>query len=214
MRRYDAGYASAWKRIEGGEIEDPVIFKSVGRDRRPPPLSFFQGGVNGTIFSDAAIHDFDLARWMMCDEIVEVHAFAGILACPELAQFHTVDAALVNLRLSWGRLGNIEAYRKSAYGYDIHTEILGTRGALQVGYLQQTPALFLTDTGVRHDVVDHWLVRFADAYPDELRDFVRAILSALPTRVTGEDGRRALAVAVAAEESYRDRHPVSIEHTM
>jgi inositol 2-dehydrogenase len=213
MRRYDAGYADARKRIEGGEIGDPVIFKSVGRDRQPPPLSFFRGGVNGTIFSDAAIHDFDLARWMMSDEIVGVHAFAGILACPELAQFHDVDAALVNLRLARGGLGNIEAYRKSGYGYDIRTEILGTKGALQVGYLHQTPALLLTETGVRHDVVDHWLVRFADAYLDELRDFVRAILADRPTRITGGDGRRALAVAVAAEQSYRDGRPVSIEPT-
>lgn len=214
MRRYDAGYANAKQRIEAGEIGDPVIFKSVGRDRQPPPLSFFEGGVNGTIFSDAAIHDFDLARWMLSDEIVEVHTFAGILACPELAQFHDVDAALVNLRLARGGIGNIEAYRKSGYGYDIRTEILGTKGALQIGYLPQTPTLVLTSAGIMHDVVDHWLVRFADAYLDELGDFVRTILAGRPTRVTGEDGRRALAVAVAAEESYREGRSVPIEPKM
>jgi scyllo-inositol 2-dehydrogenase (NAD+) len=210
MRRFDPGYAAAKQRIEAGEIGDPVIFKSVGRDRQPPPLSFFRGGVNGTIFSDAAIHDFDLARWMMNDEVAAVQAFAGVLACPELAQFDDVDAALVNLRFARGGIGNIEAFRKSSYGYDIRTEILGTKGALHVGYLHQTPLQVLTEVSMAHDVVDHWLVRFADAYLNELRDFVRSILAGTPVRVSGEDGRRALAVAVAAEQSFREVRPVTV----
>ncbi len=210
MRRYDPAYANAKKRIEADEIGEPIIFKSVGRDRELPPLSFFQGGVNGTIFSDAAIHDFDLARWLMSDEVAEVHAFAGVLACPELAQFDDIDATLVNLRFARGGIGNVEAFRKSNYGYDIRTEILGTKGALQVGYLQQTAQLVLTGTGVTYDVVDHWLARFADAYLNELRDFVQTILAGGSTRVTGQDGRRALEVALAADRSYRECHPVAL----
>ncbi len=211
MRRYDPGYAAAFRRIEAGEIGEPVIFKSVGRDRQPPPVSFFEGGVNGTLFSDAAIHDFDLARWMMSDEVGAVHAYAGVLACPELARFDDVDAALVNLRFARGGIGNIETFRKSSYGYDIRTEILGTRGAVQVGYLQQTPFQVLTSTGIAHDVVEHWLVRFADAYLAELRDFVRSIRSDAPVRVNGKDGRQALAVALAAEQSYRQAGPVALD---
>ncbi len=210
MRRYDPGYAAAQQRIQAGEIGDPVIFKSVGRDRQPPPVSFFEGGVNGTLFSDAAIHDFDLARWMMNDEVASVHAYAGVLACPELAGFDDVDAALVNLRFARGGIGNIEAFRKSNYGYDIRTEILGTQGAVQVGHLHHTPFQILTQTGITHDVVDHWLVRFAHAYLAEVRDFVRSVLAGARVRVTGEDGRRALAAALAAEQSYRQALPVAV----
>jgi len=210
MRRYDPAYANAKKRIEEGEIGDPIMFKSLGRDRQPPPPSFFQGGVNGTLFSDAAIHDFDLGRWLMNDEVAEVHVFAGLLACPELAQFGDIDACLVNLRFARGGIGNVEAFRKANYGYDIRTEIVGTKGTLQVGYLRQTAQDVLTARGVSYDVVDHWLVRFADAYRDELTDFVETILDGGSTRVTGEDGRRALAVALAAERSYRESRPVAL----
>lgn len=208
MRRFDPAYASAKQRINEGEIGVPVIFKSVGRDKQLPPPSFL--AVNGTIFSDAAIHDFDLARWMMNDEILEVHAFAGILACPEMALYNDVDATTVNLRFGRGGIGNVEAFRKSTYGYDIRTEILGTKGALQVGYLQQTPMLFLSEAGITHDVADHWLLRFADAYRRELHEFVRCVLEDRPAGPGGEDGRKALAVALAAERSYRQGQAISV----
>jgi scyllo-inositol 2-dehydrogenase (NAD+) len=210
MRRFDPAYASAKQRVDAGDIGDPVIFKSVGRDKQLPPPRFLEGGVNGTLFSDAAIHDFDLGRWMMNDEIVDVHAFAGILACPEMALYNDVDATMVNLRFGRGGIGNVEAFRKSSYGYDIRTEILGTKGALQVGYLHQTPVLFLSEAGITHDVVDHWLVRFADAYRNELDEFVGCILKDRPIRATGGDGRKALAVAIAAERSYHQGQVISI----
>lgn len=211
MRRYDPAYARAKKRIEAGEIGDPVIFKSLGRDRQPPPLSFFKSGINGTLFADSAIHDFDLARWLMRDEVAEVHAFAGTAACPELAQLGDIDSCLVNLRFARGGIGNVEAFRQSRYGYDIRTEILGTKGTLQVGYLRQTAELVLTGSGASYDVVDHWLVRFAEAYLNELREFVHAVLAGDPVKVTGEDGRRALQVALAAELSYREKRSIGLD---
>jgi scyllo-inositol 2-dehydrogenase (NAD+) len=210
MRRFDPAYVDAKKRIDAGEIGEPIMFKSLGRDRQPPPDTFYEGGINGTLFSDSAIHDFDLARWMMGDEIAEVHTYAGLLASPELARFREIDACLVNLRFVRGGIGNVEAFRKSNYGYDIRTEVTGTNGTIQIGYLKQTANLTLTGSGPSYDVVDHWLVRFADAYLLELRDFVRRILAGSSAGVTGEDGKRALMTALAAEQSHRESRPVAI----
>jgi scyllo-inositol 2-dehydrogenase (NAD+) len=210
MRRFDPAYANAKRRIDSGEIGDPIMFKSLGRDRQPPPDSFYEGGINGTLFSDSAIHDFDLARWMMNDEVAEVHTYAGLLASPELARFSEIDVCLVNLRFARGGIGNVEAFRKSNYGYDIRTEITGTKGTIQIGYLNQTANLTLTAEGPSYDVVDHWLIRFADAYLLELRDFVRKALAGSTATVTGEDGKRALMTALAAERSYRESRLVAI----
>jgi predicted dehydrogenase len=207
MRRYDPGYAEAYKRIEGGEVGTPIIFRSIGRDRQPPPLSFYQSG-SGTLFLDSSIHEFDLARWLMNDEVAEVHAFGGTLACPELVQFGELDAGLVNLRFCRGALGNVESFRQSRYGYDIYTEVVGSKGTLRIGYLRQTAITILSGSGVVHDVVDQFLVRFKEAYLNELRDFVGAVRTNSPPRVTGEDARRALAVALAAEKSCRHSCPV------
>jgi len=207
MRRYDPAYAEARKRIEAGEIGTPIIFRSIGRDREPPPLSFYKSG-SGTLFLDSSIHEFDLARWLMKDEVAEVHAFGGTLACPELAQFGELDAGIVNLRFSRGAIGNVESFRQSRYGYDIYTEVVGADATLRIGYLRQTALTVLTGDGVSHDVVSQFLVRFAEAYLNELRDFVRAVRASSPPSVTGQDARRALAIALAAEKSCRDSRSV------
>jgi inositol 2-dehydrogenase len=207
MRRYDPGYREAYQRIAAGEIGTPIIFRSIGRDREPPPLSFYQSG-SGTLFLDSSIHEFDLARWLMNDEVAEVHAFGGALACPELLELGELDAGVVNLRFSRGAIGNVESFRQSRYGYDIYTEVVGSKATLRIGYLRQTALTTLSGVGVVHDVVDHFLVRFRDAYLNELRDFVQAVRTNSPPGVTGEEGRRALAVALAAEKSYRDARPV------
>ena len=209
MRRYDPAYSEAHRRIKAGEIGTPIIFRSIGRDREPPPLSFYQSG-SGTLFLDSSIHEFDLARWLMNDEVAEVHAFGGTLACPELAQLGELDAGVVNLRFSQGAIGNVESFRQSRYGYDIYTEVVGSKATVRIGYLRQTALMVLSCEGVGHDVVDHFLVRFAEAYVNELRDFVRTVLSASPPHVTGEDARRALAIALAAEKSCHDSHPVLV----
>ena len=44
MRHYDPAHVAASKRIEAGEIGEPVIFKSLGRDKDMPPLRAYQAG--------------------------------------------------------------------------------------------------------------------------------------------------------------------------
>jgi predicted dehydrogenase len=202
MRRYDPAYAAAMKRIEAGEIGVPVIFKSIGRDKDGPPLTAYQPNINGMLFYTNSIHDFDLARWLMQDEVAEVHAYTTVAIRPEVAQFGDVVASVVNLRFNRGAIGNIESYAQAAYGYDVRTEIVGSKGSIQVGSFHKTPATFLTANGSSQIIADHFLSIFADAYLAEIREFVDCMLSDRAPRVSGEDGIKALAIAVAAENSH------------
>jgi inositol 2-dehydrogenase len=199
MRRYDPAYAAAMKRIEAGEIGTPLIFKSVGRDKDQPPVAAYQSGVNGMILYNNTIHDFDLARWMMRDEVGEVHSYTTVAIRPEVAQYGDVVASSVNLQFRNGGIGNIESYVQAVYAYDVRTEVLGSKGAVFVGSLHQTPAVFLSTNGSTQMLADHFLTRFADAYLAELQDFVQVLLQDKPVRVTGEDGLKALAIAVAVK---------------
>ncbi len=202
MRRYDPAYSAAMKRIEAGEIGVPVIFKSLGRDKEGPPLSYYHSQMNGMLFYTNSIHDFDLARWMVQDEVTDVHAFTTSAIRPEVTQFGDVVASLVNLKFSKGAIGNIESHAQVLYGYDVRTEIVGSKGSIQVGSLHRTPATFLTTNGSVSPIADYFLSTFADAYLAEVRDFVDRVLNGRPPSVTGEDGLKALAIAAAAEESH------------
>jgi predicted dehydrogenase len=202
MRRYDPAYAAAMKRIEAGEIGVPVIFKSIGRDKDGPPLAAYTPNINGMLFYTNSIHDFDLARWLMQDEVTEVHAYTTVAIRPEVAQFGDVVASVVNLKFDQGAIGNIESHAQAAYGYDVRTEIVGSKGSILVGSFHKTPATFLTANGSSGLIADHFLSVFADAYLAEIRDFVDCMLTDRPPRVSGEDGIKALAIAVAAENSH------------
>jgi predicted dehydrogenase len=210
MRRYDPAYAAAKQRIETGEIGTPVIFKSVGRDRDQPPLAAYESGVNGMIFYTNTIHDFDLARWLMQDEVTQVHAYTTSVIRPEVARYGDVVASVVNLQYHRGAIGNIESYAQAVYGYDVRTEIVGSKGSILVGSLDRMPAVFLTSRGGEQMLADHFLSRFADAYLSEMKDFVHNILNDNAPRISGDDGLKALAIAVAAENSHQESRPVTI----
>jgi predicted dehydrogenase len=210
MRRYDPAYSAAMKRIEAGEIGVPVVFKSIGRDKDGPPLAAYQSNINGMLFYTNTIHDFDLARWLMQDEVSEVHAYTTVAIRPEVAKFRDVVASVVNLKFDKGAIGNIESYAQAVYGYDVRTEIIGSKGSIQVGTMHRTPATFLTVNGSTQALADHFLTTFADAYLAEIRDFVDTMLNDREPRVSGDDGLKALAIAVAAENSHLRAKPVKV----
>src|SRR5574340_738101 len=98
------------------------------------------------------------------------------LAAPgEVARWGDVVASVVNLRYAGGAIGNVESYAQAVYGYDVRTEIVGSKGSIFVGSLEQTPAVVLTSAGGMRQLADHFLARFADAYVAEVRDFVHNI---------------------------------------
>jgi predicted dehydrogenase len=210
MRRYDSGYLAARKRVEAGEIGEPVIFKSLGRDRDAPPIASYQAKLNGMLLYNNTIHDFDLARWLMGDEISEVQAYTTVAIRPEVAQYGDIVASVVNLKYQRGAIGNIESFVQALYGYDIRTEIVGSKGSILVGTLQQTPLTFLAKEGGNHLLADHFLTRFEAAYVAELKDFVYNIAHDRPLQVLGEDGLRALEIAVAAETSHLQSKPCAV----
>jgi scyllo-inositol 2-dehydrogenase (NAD+) len=210
MRHYDPAYAAAMKRIEAGEIGEPVLFKSIGRDQNAPPLAAYQSHLNGMLFYNSTIHDFDLARWLMGDEVSEVQAFTTCAIRPEVAQCGDIVAGVVNLKYRRGAIGNIESYVQCVYGYDIRTEIVGSKGSILVGSLQQNSATVLSSIGGIQTLENHFLTRFADAYLAEVRDFVDNMKNDKAPRVTGEDGLRALEIAVAAENSHLQSKPCKV----
>ena len=210
MRRFDNGYAAARRSIESGSIGAPIVFKSSSRDPYRPSLEYLDPNNSGGLFTDCGIHDIDLARWLM-GEIASVYSIGGVLAYPEMNEIGDVDNAIVTLRFAGGQVGAIDLSRSGVYGYDIRTEILGTKGTLKIGYLRETPLMILTKDGVTHDTVPYFMERFGQAYVTQLQDFVDNVRNDKPAPITCEDGIAALRVTLAATRSLKENKPVDVE---
>jgi scyllo-inositol 2-dehydrogenase (NAD+) len=211
MRRYDRAYAEAKRRIDAGEIGDPVLIKATHRNAtlspslRPTDAASIAAGPVGA-FIDSAIHDYDNARWLLGDEVVEVQAYMASVTEPSRED----DLAISTLRFARGGLGDVEVYSTCGYGYDVRTEIAGTTGTIFIGGLRAADCTVATADGVTYAATGHWLTRFAEAYLTELDDWVARTLDGEPPTVTGADGRAALEVAVAASRSAREGGPVRL----
>jgi scyllo-inositol 2-dehydrogenase (NAD+) len=209
MRRFDAGYAGAKRKIEEGVIGKPIMMKSSSRDPFRPSLDYLDPKSSGGLFTDCGIHDIDLARWFM-GEVSSVYSIGGNLAYPEMDEIGDVDNAIMTLQFQDGGLGVIDLSRSGVYGYDIRTEILGTQGTLQIGYLRETPLLVLKKNEISHDTVPYFMQRFGQAYRTQLQHFIDRLRGGQPPTITCDDGLAALRVSLAATQSYKEKRAVDV----
>jgi inositol 2-dehydrogenase len=210
MRRFDAGYQKAKSLINGGLIGSPVIFKSLSRDPFCPRPEYAHPAQSGGLIFDMAIHDFDLARWLIGSEVERVTAEGALLVCKDLEAVGDIDNALINLRFMSGALGNVEVSRNAFYGYDIRTEVLGSEGAVMIGVNQHTPVVLFTRAGAQHDVTPYLMERFGDAYSAQLQHFVDCLNSGHSPSVGAADALAACEIGVAATRAYKSGRPVTL----
>ena len=200
MRRFDKAYAAAKKKIDEGVIGTPVIFKSSSKDQLPPPIDYLRPANSGGLFIDMGIHDFDLARWYMGD-VKSAFSVGNAIAFPEIAKVGDAENALTSLTFSSGAIGMISLSRIGIYGYAIHTEIVGTKGTLQIGYDRETAILVMTKDTIAHDTVPGFYERFEQAYLTQLNDFVGNLRDGKPAPIVCDDGIAAQRIALAATRS-------------
>ncbi|USK29529.1 Gfo/Idh/MocA family oxidoreductase [Bacillus sp. CMF21] len=201
MRRFDPAYDAAKKRIDAGDIGDPIYFRGISRDPHAPHEAFIKH--SGGMFVDVSIHDYDIARYLMKSEVTSVSAHGLVLKYPFLEKYGDVDQSLTYIDFASGAAGDAEASRNAYYGYDIRAEIMGTEGSIFIGNLREHNIQILTKAGNTHDILPDFPSRFTDAYNLELSDFFRVVAENGTPRVTVDDGVKALEIALAARESYQ-----------
>jgi myo-inositol 2-dehydrogenase/D-chiro-inositol 1-dehydrogenase/scyllo-inositol 2-dehydrogenase (NAD+) len=212
MRRFDAGFREAKRLIDEGEIGDVILVRSVGRGPGLPGEWYLSFERSNGLLAEVNSHDFDTVRWLGRGELSRVYAEAGAFARPDLSEKHPgfFDSAVVNIRLENGVMGVIEGTCPDNYGYDARAEILGTRGVLFVGQIEEGSAAVCRKDGCTRPVIPSWQRRFRQAYVDEMTHFVECIVSGAEPVVTGLDGRKALEGVLAANRSLAEGVPVTL----
>ena len=208
MRRFDPGYARAKALIDAGDLGRIEQFRALSRDTYPPPLEFLLTA--GGSFLDMAIHDLDLARFLV-GEVEEVHAWASVLFDERFAKANDWDTAVIMLKFHNGALGVVETARHSAWGYDIRTEVAGATAKVVIDAPRKTPATVSRNFRSEDDLVENFPDRFGDAYRLELEAFF-ADLAAGRTPAPGpDDAMETLRLAVACTRSWREGRPIRLD---
>ena len=209
-RRFDANFARVRRAIADGEIGTPHLLHIVSRDPAPPPLSYVK--VSGGMFLDMTIHDFDMARFLIGDEVEEIYTAAGVRVDPEIGKAGDVDTAVITMRFRNGVIGTIDNCRRAVYGYDQRVEVLGSDGSIATANCYPNEAIVSTAKSVRRDLpLNFFMERYAESFATELRAFIEAVVEGKETAVTGIDGRVPVVMALAARKSYDERRPVRLE---
>jgi myo-inositol 2-dehydrogenase / D-chiro-inositol 1-dehydrogenase len=209
-RRFDPSAQELKRQILAGKIGDVRQVIITSRDPAPPTSAYIK--TSGGVFRDMAIHDFDMARFFLDEEPVEVMAVASALTEPYVKELGDHDTMMILMKTASGKQCHINCYRKAVYGYDQRFEILGSDGMLQNANLRPTTVRRYTahETEVQDPILNFFLERYVDAYRVELDLFAEAVQKGTPMPVTVRDGCKALRLADAAVESVASGRVVKV----
>jgi myo-inositol 2-dehydrogenase/D-chiro-inositol 1-dehydrogenase len=209
QRRFDPTFSAVKARIDAGEIGEPEMLIVTSRDPGAPAVSYVKA--SGGIFKDMLIHDLDIFRWILDDDAQTLHATGSCLIDPAIAEAGDIDCTAVTIRTRRGRLCQINTSRRAAYGYDQRFEVLGSEGMLQAGNIRPTQVTAYSAKAVSTDVPEpFFLERYRAAYAAEMAHFFEVLTKGGTVRTSVDDGVKALELAEAATQSWRENQIISM----
>ena len=208
-RRFDPNFAELRSRILEGEVGNLETVHIISHDPSPPPLAYVRN--SGGLFKDMTIHDFDMARWLLGEDIESVFASASVLVDPAIGEAGDFDTAKVLLRTFGGRICLISNSRRSGYGYDQRIEVFGAKGLIRADNRTESTLQRWTERGASAAPFENFFIdRYAQAYVNEMDHFADIIEGKSLPLANQNDGVGALVLAEAAEQSARSGMPVSL----
>jgi myo-inositol 2-dehydrogenase/D-chiro-inositol 1-dehydrogenase len=213
VRRFDASYQDAQKKIAAGAIGRPFLVRSQTTDKHDPSGFFVRfAPKSGGIFIDMSVHDVDCVRWLLGSPkptrvfsvgAIEVHE--GLAACGD------VDNGLAVVEFEGGAMATIYASRTMAHGHESATEVVGTKGRLVIGRDGLLNRVEVADEhGIRVETTPTFWERFEDAFLRETIHFVDCVRHDRPPGLTLHDATEATRIAIAMRTSLVERRAVDL----
>lgn len=208
-RRFDPHFVALKTAIDQGRIGTVEQVTITSRDPGLPPAAYIK--VSGGIFRDMTIHDFDMARHLLGEDVVSVYATAAALADPSVRDLGDYDTATVVLTTASGRQATIINSRRASYGYDQRIEVHGSRGMVSAENQRAADIEIATADGfLKPPLLDFFMTRYTAAYEAELTAFLAALADGSAMSPSGSDGLEALKLAEAALKSVQTGAAVSL----
>jgi myo-inositol 2-dehydrogenase/D-chiro-inositol 1-dehydrogenase len=186
MRRFDPSYVEMKASLASGRLGGALMFHCIHRNVAAP--SWFDSRM---AVSNSAVHEFDIARWVLDAELVGITVFR-----PKPAKGSSPGAPVyLVLESAAGQLVTIEVFNDATYGYDVRGELVCEKGtvALRAPLRTETNAELIQRTAYPAD----WRPRFADAYRLQALAWINSIVRGGTVGASAWDGYAANAVADA-----------------
>jgi len=208
-RRFDPHFAALKQVIDSGQIGEVEMINIISRDPGVPPIDYVK--VSGGIFKDMTIHDFDMARYLLSEEISTVMASASVLIDPAMEAAGDFDSANIILTTASGKQCAISNSRRAAYGYDQRIEVHGSLGMVSADNLREANIEVATANGyTKPPLHDFFMTRYTAAYAAEIEAFITALSTESKLEPSGTDGLQALAIAEAAMASVTQGQAIQL----
>jgi len=212
-RRFDPDFCALKAAIDEGAIGQVEMLTITSRDPGAPPIEYIKR--SGGIFRDMTIHDFDVARWLLGEEVATVQAAASVLTDKAIGEAGDYDSVNIILATASGRQAVITNTRRATYGYDQRIEVLGSEGMASAENHHEDRVTIANGKGFqRRPLLNFFMERYMPAYEAEIRAFIAAVEQGVTPPTTGEDGLMALALADAAIKSVLEGRVVKVSEIL
>jgi myo-inositol 2-dehydrogenase/D-chiro-inositol 1-dehydrogenase len=186
MRRYDPGYVDLKSTLDSGELGAALVLHCVHRNPSAPV-----GLPSGSVITNSAVHEIDVARWLLGEEIVAASVHRPR---PSRNAGSTQDPQILVLESAGGVLVDIEVFVNARYGYEVRCELVCEEGSVSLDAPSATQ--LRRARSVSRDLPGDWRPRFAEAYRRELQDWIDGLRTKVTTGgADAWDGYAATAVA-------------------
>jgi myo-inositol 2-dehydrogenase/D-chiro-inositol 1-dehydrogenase len=212
-RRFDPHFMAVRAAIDNGAIGEVEMVTIISRDPAPPPAEYAMR--SGGIFRDMTIHDFDMARFLLGEDIETVSAQGSALVDKAIGEAGDYDSVSVMLATATGKHATISNSRRAAYGYDQRIEAHGSLGSVSAENQRAVSIEIANKAGyTRPPLLDFFMTRYTEAYANEIAAFIDAIGGKRAASPSGNDGLIALALADAALKSVKEGRAVKVSEVL
>ncbi len=203
--RFSPAVIALREAVRNGAVGTPLMVQATNPGRKPAGWFGDPDLAGGGAVMDHTVHVADMLRWIFAREITSVYAEIDTRIHPGAP---TDDVGLLLLGLDGGISASLDASWTRAKSWPIWggvtMDVIGDRGVLSLNAFNQNVQLF-DDRTERYSLVPF----AASGDPALVQSFVDAIRHDTEPQVTGEDGLRALEVALCAYVSARLHEPVA-----
>ncbi|WP_134682608.1 Gfo/Idh/MocA family protein [Brevibacillus migulae] len=204
--RYNTAILRAKAYMEEGKLGRIIAMKGTNRGKNPGGWFVDPQKSGGGAVIDHTVHVVDIMRWFLGAEVAEVYAEVGYQLASEIP---IDDCGLITMEFNNGVFATLDCSWSRNQSYptwgDVTLEIVGTDGTLKIDAFAQKLDVYSNDSG-------HIYAYWGDDMDQQLvHDFLDSVRKNEQPKITGEDGLRALEVALAAYQSARELEPVRIE---